>query len=225
MGMFSNNYVSVDNKKSAILGGNIQLTIEDDDFAQKIDFVEQVFNKIKKSLPPLFLTLIHGIKVGKYDFLGDGVESIYQSGIIYLNSLQTNPKDIAKNIIHEIAHAVEEKKYKTVYEDKELKEEFLAKKERLYYTLGQMYPNRLPDRESFLSINANKSVDQFLLNVVGYDKLKTIIDGLFVSPYATYSLREYFARGFEDFFLTSEKRKFLQQTCPMLYFKVESVCF
>ena len=37
--------------------------------------------------------------------------------------------------------------------------------------------------------------------MVGYDNLNNFTNGLFSSPYGATSLKEYFANGFEEFFL------------------------
>jgi len=45
--------------------------------------------------------------------------------------------------------------------------------------------------------------------------------GLFVSPYAATSLREYFAIGFEEYHL--KDRVYLKKISPKLYFKIEEL--
>ena len=46
--------------------------------------------------------------------------------------------------------------------------------------------------------------DHYLYNVVEYPTLSTLTTGLFYSPYAVTSLREYFANGFENYFLRDQ---------------------
>ncbi len=64
--------------------------------------------------------------------------------------------------------------------------------------------------------------DDFLLNKVGYDKLSILMQGLFISPYAATSLREYFATGFTDFFMEPDHR-LLRSISPILYKKIEKI--
>ena len=66
-------------------------------------------------------------------------------------------------------------------------------------------------------------MDDYLYQVVGYDRLNFIVSsyGLFASPYAATSLQEYFANGFEHFFL--DDRKNLKECCPELYKKIEEL--
>ena len=59
----------------------------------------------------------------------------------------------------------------------------------------------------------------FLYKTVGYDKLSSICQGLFVAAYAATSLKEYFATGFLEFYLDSH-HNFLKKTCPQLYKKL-----
>ena len=47
------------------------------------------------------------------------------------------------------------------------------------------------------------------------------VGGLFPSPYAATSVREYFARGFEEYAMDNKKE--LKQTCPVLYNKLEAL--
>ena len=65
--------------------------------------------------------------------------------------------------------------------------------------------------------------DEFLLKDIGYDKLSSIVSGLFISPYAPTSLREYFATGFTEFYLNPNEHTFLKQLTPALYNKLEKI--
>ena len=59
----------------------------------------------------------------------------------------------------------------------------------------------------------------FLYREVGYPLMTSLTMGLFVSPYAATSIREYFARGFEEYYLGD--RKYLTKISPMVYNKVQ----
>ena len=54
----------------------------------------------------------------------------------------------------------------------------------------------------------------FLKDGVGYERLNNLINGLFLNPYSTVSLREYFARGFEEYYLGD--RLYLKKICPYI---------
>jgi hypothetical protein len=63
----------------------------------------------------------------------------------------------------------------------------------------------------------------FLYQKIGYDKLSEIMKGIFISPYAATSLREYFATGFTEFYLHPDEHGFLQKIAPELYKKLISL--
>ena len=66
-------------------------------------------------------------------------------------------------------------------------------------------------------------MDNYLYKEVGYDRLNFIVSsyGLFTSAYPATSLREYFASGFEYYFL--EDPSYLAKISPILYKKVEEL--
>ena len=67
----------------------------------------------------------------------------------------------------------------------------------------------------------DKRIDDFLYKEVGYTLLTNLVNGLFPSAYSCVSLREYFAIGFEEFFIGD--RTYLKDICPILYSKIESL--
>ena len=66
-------------------------------------------------------------------------------------------------------------------------------------------------------------MDNYLYEEVGYERLNFIVTsyGIFTSAYPATSLREYYASGFEYFFL--EDRKYLKEISPTLYQKIEDL--
>ena len=67
----------------------------------------------------------------------------------------------------------------------------------------------------------NANFDKFLSDTVGYPTLLTLTMGLFASPYAATSIQEYFANGFEKYFLDDPWR--LSTVSPILHDKIEQV--
>ena len=67
----------------------------------------------------------------------------------------------------------------------------------------------------------NRKIDDFLYKKVGYDLLGNLTIGLFPGPYSTTSLREYFAVGFEEYFIGD--REHLKDICPILYNKIDTL--
>ena len=64
----------------------------------------------------------------------------------------------------------------------------------------------------------DKIIDDFLYEKVTYDILWQLVPGIFTSPYAVTSLREYWAKGFEEVFIGDKDN--LKQLCPVLYKKM-----
>ena len=67
----------------------------------------------------------------------------------------------------------------------------------------------------------DKDIDMFLYKGVGYDVMWNFVNGLFPSPYSATSLREYFAVGFEDYFMKEKEQ--LKKICPILFAKLEKL--
>jgi Mlc titration factor MtfA (ptsG expression regulator) len=75
-----------------------------------------------------------------------------------------------------------------------------------------------PPKELQVQAEYSQKIDDYLYKDVTYDVMWHFVGGLFPSPYAATSLREYFARGFEEYAFGNTKE--LKQTCPTLYRKL-----
>jgi hypothetical protein len=108
-----------------------------------------------------------------------------------------------------------------IYADGKLEQEFLAKRKKLYDVLEAEGLD--PDLELFLETEYNPEMDAYLYKTVGYDRLNFIVAsyGLFTSAYPATSLREYFASGFEYYFLEDPTE--LNAISPVLYKKIEEL--
>ena len=94
-----------------------------------------------------------------------------------------------------------------------LQNEFLGKRERLKAILSaQGYG--LPEKY-YADVEYSKKFDYFLSDEVGYPTLLSLTMGLFASPYGATSLREYFANGFEKYFLGHGRR--VKEVSPVLF--------
>ena len=147
---------------------------------------------------------------------------MYQNSTIYLTNIHKQEKDIADDIVHEIAHSVEETHYNDIYSDGLLEKEFLFKREKMWDILK--YKNLISDigLEPFLNINYDFKFDEFLYKSIGYGNLRTLTSNLFFSPYGSTSLREYFANGFEAFFYHKEINK-IKSISPVLFGKLSGL--
>ena len=87
---------------------------------------DTVFSYISNRIPDHLFVGVDIIYVGQFDtFKEKESNAVYSDGAIYLTNLQDNNMDMIDDIVHEIAHSVEEQNYHTIYGDNLLKKEFL----------------------------------------------------------------------------------------------------
>lgn len=185
--------------------------------------IRQVIDIVQKSVPPHLVSGVDVIYVGDFkEFHEKRFNAAYEDGAIYVINVQDNAKDMADDIVHEIAHSLEEKYGDHFYGDGRLQNEFLGKRERLYQTLKANGEGCVNLKNNFHELDYDAKLDDYFVNQVGYKKLASYINGLFYSPYATTSVREYLARGFEAYFLFKD-HKYLEKISPVLYNKLETL--
>jgi len=179
---------------------------------------EKVIAKVEGTIPDHLLGEVEMIIFGYFkEFEERKLNAFYDGGTLYITPDQDNSDDLFDDIIHEISHSLEFPYGSLIYHDGKLEQEFLNKRMHLHKILWEL-GYKLPENV-FLDPEYNEEFDMFLLEKVGYDKLSIVTQGIFVSPYAATSLREYFATGFTDYFLDSN-HSHLKQVSPQLYKKL-----
>ena len=181
-----------------------------------------VLKTIEELVPKSLINNIDAIYVGRFKDLDSEdlpFNAKYKDGALYITNDQENENDMIDDIIHEMAHAIEEKYGANIYADGKLEEEFLSKRVSLYGLLEQEGYD--PSKEKFYNIEYDKYFDHYLYNVVGYPLLESLIIGLFYSSYAVTSINEYFASGFENYLL--KDRDYLKSMSPVLYNKINDI--
>ena len=177
-----------------------------------------VLEYVESRIPAHLAHLVDAIYVGDFSFLKErDINALYQDGAIYTTNDQSDEEDMIDDIVHEMAHSVEQLAGTEIYADGDVTEEFLGKRKRLYHILnteGYKVPESM-----ILETEYNKEFDEILYKTIGYDKLTFLTMGLFSSPYGATSLREYFANGFESYFIGD--REGLKKISPRLYNKLE----
>ena len=183
--------------------------------------MEEIVNFVETKIPNRFLAEVEMIIVGDLEEFKDRkINAMYKDGCLYITNEQDDANDLIDDIIHEIAHSLEEPFGLQIYGDNKLSSEFLNKRGQLRNILWEHgYKTQL---NFFMNTEYDVEFDDFLLNKVGYDKLSILMQGLFISPYAATSLREYFATGFTDFFMESDHR-LLKSISPVLYSKIKNL--
>ena len=213
------NYVKNQNKNLANHRIGVLDLIIKDKMSDDID-ITLVFNKINQVLPEHILKLIDIIYIGKFPFLNEKeTNAAYMDGTIYISNVQDNNDDLLDDVLHEFSHATEDRYGKDIYEDNEVKNEFLLKRSKLEKILEHQGYD--VDHLDFLNTEYDSSFDSTMYETIGYDVLKILTVDLFLDPYSPTSLREYFAAGFEEKYMGNEL--YLKKICPYLYNKVTVV--
>jgi len=182
-------------------------------------------SNIEKAVPRHLVQNIDVMYVGQFDHLTDNnVNASYSDGAIYLTNAQDDNADLIDDVVHEISHSIEQNSKDEIYGDREVENEFAGKRERLYHIINGVLPKgtNFP-LEQYLNLEYDKDFDEFLYREIGYPTLTTISSGLFYSPYAITALREYFANGFEAYFLRDAN--YLKKISPLLFNKLEQLAY
>ena len=184
-----------------------------------------VISTIESVIPARFAHGLDSVMVGQFDFFEETeTNAFYQDGAIYVTNDQFNEEDMIDDLVHELAHVGEQTYGMDLYMDGSIEEEFVGKRKRLHAILsGNGY--NVPEEFSHPTESPEYSadIDEFLYETVGYPVLTTLSMGLFVSPYGATSLREYYANGFEEYFLGD--KNYLKKISPMLYNKLEEITY
>mgnify|MGYP003626462482 CR=1 FL=1 len=181
---------------------------------------QSVFQSIEKIIPRQFFKNLKGVEIGHHEeFDKRNANAVYKDGIFYITNKQDNAADLIDDIVHEFAHHVEMLYPEEIYGDQKLKKEFRTKRAQLNFELrSEGYWTQEYD---FDNLEYDLALDQFLYKRVGKSTLRMTTSGMFIRPYASVSLREYFATGFEAYMLG--KKETLKNISPVLYNKIDSL--
>ena len=180
-----------------------------------------VMKYISSRIPSHLLMGLDIIYVGQFDELTrKEVNALYEDGAIYITNDQSDEMDMIDDLVHEIAHGAENTFPDLVYGDNSLQKEFLMKRKQLYDVLVNLEINP-PPPQFIVTLAYDQAIDDYLYKEVGYTALWNYCAGIFPSPYSATSLREYFARGFEEFFIGDKKS--LTNSCNVLSSKLRDL--
>lgn len=187
-----------------------------DTVEEEID-IPSFCTEVEEILPPSLMRNIDVVYIGSFKELGNR-NAAYTHGAIYISNREPTNADMVENFIHEAAHALEPEHGWDIY-DKALQSEFRGKRHRLRDLLTAHGYEINPALYDYMEYN--RKFDEFLADEVGYPTLLSITMGLFASPYGATSLPEYFANGFEKYFLDSPES--VKNVSPILYNKIETI--
>ena len=175
---------------------------------------------IEKTVPQCFYQGIKAIHIGSYEeFERRDTNAFYRNKELYVSNKQDNYSDILDDIVHEIAHHVETLYPEETYSDTTLISEFLRKRLELEFELKS--EGYWTNEYDFRNMKYSKSFDEFLYKRVGKNMLAMTTSGLFIRPYSAISMREYFATGFEAYYLG--QKDILFKISPALYKKISDL--
>ena len=207
--------IPVREKKEFMLFNRIPILVQDNPNYS----MPTLIDKIQKSIPQQLTSGLDYILISKLNYMKDKeVESIYKDGIIYMSPEMEDTDDAILSVVHEIAHLIEEE-HPNIYMDESIEAEFVGKRNKLEQIL-------IAHKIDTQGVNFQKTeycekFDDFLYLQVGYPVLRGLTSGLFLSPYAATSVREYFADAFEEYFL--KESKYIKLISPSVYFKIEEL--
>ena len=197
------------------LNKDIPIWIEEP-LPEKID-LSIILRKIENIIPLYYFKDIYSIRIGTFEeLLKRQLNALYHEGTIYVSNIQDDNFDMMDDIVHELGHSVEQSHYQEIYGDGTIEEEFLGKRNRLADLL-KSYGFKI-DKKQFLNPEYDLAFDMMLFKSIGYPKLFSFCEGLFMSPYSVTSINEYFTIGFEDFYLRNTN--YLKKICPILTEKI-----
>ena len=178
----------------------------------------KTISKLVSIIPSKLLSGIKFIKIGNFQHLNKRkIQASYKDNTIFVTNAQTSESDLLDDLIHEVAHSVEETHYSQIYSDKKIRAEFIQKRKKLWILLKQKgFEINL---QTFLKPEYDKKIDSFFYEKIGYSVMSSLTSSLFYSPYGATSIREYFANGFEAFYMKQDVPR-LKRISPQLFNKI-----
>jgi hypothetical protein len=181
--------------------------------------IEKVLTTVEGRIPyQLVAGLDYVFVENSKDMKDREIEATYRDGVIYLSPDIEDSEEVVLSIVHEIAHLTEEE-HPYIYQDQSIESEFLGKRKKLEEILSVYGIDTL--KHDFEKIEYCENFDDFLYLQVGYPVIRGLASGLFLSPYAATSVREYFADAFEEYFI--REPRYVKLISPAVYFKIEEL--
>jgi len=181
--------------------------------------IEAILDEISDMVPSHLLRGIESIMIGAFEHMRvKELDALYSDNAIYIYpDYVRDEKDLQDDIVHEVAHSLEEIYPADIYGDGQIEREFIIKRMQLYNALKHEEITLFP-RDFFLNMEYSVEFDTYLYKTVGYPLLAALTTNMFVSPYGATSLREYFASGFEEYYMKSPE--YVKKISPQIYRKI-----
>ena len=183
--------------------------------------LDYVLSTIEDVIPVEMREGVESIMIGDFEeFHERNINAMFKDGAVYVTNAQSSNDDMIDDIVHEIAHSVEGLYGYEIYAlEPNITREFRNKRLKLKQLLkSQKIETQGYD---FGDVEYNLQFDDYLYSTVGYPVLQALSAGLFPDAYGVTSIREYFASGFEMYFLGD--RDYLRKISPILYKKIKEL--
>jgi hypothetical protein len=198
--------------------GNVEVR-EVDKMPEDIN-LQAVFKAVEKSLPSHYFQDLKGVVIKHLpEFDEKGINALYRDNTFFITNQQDNSKDLVDDLVHEFAHHMETLYPKNIYSDQALMREFRRKRFELKFELQS--EGYWVDEYNFDNLRYDDKFDFFLYQRVGKNMLRMATASIFIRPYASVSLREYFATGFEAYYLGQQDT--LEKISPILFDKIQEL--
>jgi len=179
-----------------------------------------ILKTIENNLPPHYFHDLEGVIIQHIpEFDERNVNALYRDNKFYITNRQDNTKDLMDDIVHEFAHHMETLFPKKIYSDQSLMREFRRKRYELKFELQS--EGYWVEEYDFDNLKYDEKFDSYLYKRVGRNMLRMVTTGIFIRPYAAVSLREYFATGFEAYYLGQQDT--LEKISPILFDKIDEL--
>jgi len=180
--------------------------------------IEKVLKTVVSRIPSHLTSNFKRLYIGDFKKMRErDIQAFYSNKSIYITNKLKNEADLLDDLVHEISHSIEEKYNKDIYGDREIEKEFTTKRKQMWSELKNN-SIELP-LGYFLNTKYDIEFDEILYKEIGYETLSVMTSNIFYSPYAATSIREYFANGFEAFFMKREVTR-LKNISPKLFKKI-----
>jgi len=179
-----------------------------------------VFKYIASVLPEHLLSNVDIVYIGQFEnLISRDIRGVFEDGAIYVTNEQDSEMDLIDDLIHEISHSIEHLHQDIIYGDSRLEKEFRTKRAALYELLKEKSLN--PPASMLDTLDYDPRLDDYFYKQVTYPILNQILamTGLFIGAYSVTSIREYFATGFEGYFM--HEKQLIFDYSPVLYSKLK----
>ena len=120
-------YIKESVERSGIYYLNNEIPVWSEDPLPEHINLRAVLDKIEQMMPTAYFRYVDAVKIGTFpEMIDRELNAMYSDGVLYISNFQASEEDMYDDIIHEMAHAVEDNNRDLIYGDQRLMVEFLG---------------------------------------------------------------------------------------------------